>query len=75
MQDRYKDALTEVITAKIEGKEIVTAAEEEMPVVDIMTALKASIEKAKSEAEPMKKATGTQKKAAAARKPRKKKTA
>ena len=68
MQDRYRDALTDVITAKIEGKEIVTAAEEEVPVVDIMTALKASIEKAKSDAEPMKKATGTRKTAAAVKK-------
>lgn len=85
MQDRYKEALTDVITAKIDGKEIVTVAEEELPVVDIMTALKASIEKAKAEAEPMKKATGTigtrkkatgtSKKATAARNTRKKKTA
>jgi DNA end-binding protein Ku len=71
LTDRYKEALSEVITAKVEGKEIVTVAEEEAPVVDIMTALKASIEKAKSEAEPMKKATG---KKAAAKKPAAKKT-
>lgn len=65
LEDRYKEALTEVITAKIEGKEVVTAAEEEIPVVDIMTALKASIDQAKKGKEPMKKATG--KKAAAAK--------
>lgn len=64
LEDRYRDALTEVITAKIEGKEVVTVAEEEVPVVDIMTALKASIEQAKGSREPMKKATG--KKAAGA---------
>lgn len=58
LQDRYKTALREVIDAKIEGKEIVTMAEEEKPVVDIMDALKASIEAAKTEKKPMKKATG-----------------
>jgi DNA end-binding protein Ku len=66
LEDRYRDALTELITAKIEGKEVVTVAEEEVEVVDIMTALKASIEQAKTSKEPMKKATG--KKAASASK-------
>lgn len=76
LTDRYKDALKEMIVAKVEGKEIVTVAEEEAPVVDIMTALKESIEKAKGEAEPMKKATGTRKKAASTTsKKKKKKTA
>ncbi len=55
MKDNYQDALRSMIQAKIEGKEIVTLAEEETPVVDIMTALKASIEKAKK---PMEKAKG-----------------
>ncbi len=55
MKDHYQDALRGMIQAKIEGKEIVTVAEEETPVVDIMTALKASIEKAKK---PMEKAKG-----------------
>ena len=55
MKDHYQDALRGMIQAKIEGKEIVTIAEEETPVVDIMTALKASIEKAKK---PMEKAKG-----------------
>ncbi|MDZ4714159.1 MAG: Ku protein [Cytophagales bacterium] len=55
MKDNYQDALRGMIQAKIEGKEIVTIAEEETPVVDIMTALKASIEKAKK---PMEKAKG-----------------
>jgi len=76
LQDRYRDALTEMITAKVEGKEVVTVAEEEVPVVDIMTALKASIEKAKTDAEPMKMATGTRKAASVKRKTtRRKKTA
>lgn len=56
MKDHYQDALRSMIKAKIEGKEIVSVQEEETPVVDIMTALKASIEKAKK---PMEKATGT----------------
>jgi DNA end-binding protein Ku len=55
MKDHYQDALHSMIKAKIEGKEIVTVQEEETPVVDIMTALKASIEKAKK---PMEKAKG-----------------
>jgi DNA end-binding protein Ku len=56
--DRYHDALNEVIMAKIEGKEVISIVEEEPVVVDIMTALKQSIEQAKAEKAPMKKATG-----------------
>ncbi len=55
-KDKYKDALRDMINAKIDGKEIVTMAEEEREVVDIMTALKASIEQAKDNKKPMKKA-------------------
>lgn len=55
MEDRYYEAMKEIIDAKIEGKEIVTVSEEEPETVDIMTALKASIEEAKK---PMKKAKG-----------------
>jgi DNA end-binding protein Ku len=58
LTDRYKDAVRDIIHQKIEGKEIVTVAEEEEPVVDIMTALKASIEAASADKKPMKKATG-----------------
>lgn len=61
LKDRYGDALREVIDAKIDGKEIVVLEEEEKEVVDIMTALKASIEQAKTEKKPMKKATGKKK--------------
>jgi DNA end-binding protein Ku len=57
MKDNYQDALREMIQAKIEGKEIVVLKEEETPVVDIMSALKASIEQAKKK--PMEKAKGT----------------
>jgi DNA end-binding protein Ku len=56
MKDNYQDALRSMIQAKIDGKEIVTVTEEETPVVDIMTALKASIEKARK---PMEKAKGS----------------
>ncbi|MGE0772103.1 MAG: Ku protein [Cyclobacteriaceae bacterium] len=59
MKDHYYDALKEIIDAKIAGKEIVTVEEEEPKVVDIMTALKESIEKAKKK--PMEKAKGSAK--------------
>ncbi len=58
LKDTYKDAVKELIKAKIEGKEVVTMEEEEKPVVDIMTALKQSIENASKSKKPMKKATG-----------------
>lgn len=58
LTDRYVGALREMIEAKISGKEVITVAEEEKPVVDIMTALKQSIEQAKSQKKPMQKATG-----------------
>ncbi|MBL0744368.1 non-homologous end joining protein Ku [Chryseolinea lacunae] len=56
MKDHYFDALKGIIDAKIEGKEVVMVEEEEPKVVDIMTALKASIDAAKK---PMEKAKGT----------------
>lgn len=56
MKDHYTDELRRMIDAKIEGKEIVMVSEEEPVVVDIMTALKASIEQAKKK--PMEKAKG-----------------
>lgn len=48
-EDRYRDALMELVDSKIAGKEIISITEEtvEKPVVDIMSALKASIEEAK----------------------------
>lgn len=57
MKDQYYDALKAIIDAKIEGKEIITVVEEEPKVVDIMTALKASIDAAKKK--PMEKAKGS----------------
>lgn len=56
MVDHYYDALKEIIDAKVAGKEIVVVQEEEPKVVDIMTALKASIDQAKKK--PMEKAKG-----------------
>jgi len=61
LTDQYHDALRAIIEAKIAGKEIVTVEEEEKPVADIMTALKQSIELAKSKRKPMAKATGKKK--------------
>jgi DNA end-binding protein Ku len=52
LTDRYHDALRAIIDAKVAGKEIVKVEEEEKPVVDIMTALKQSIEQAKSRKKP-----------------------
>lgn len=59
-EDKYNNALREMIDSKIEGKEVVIAQEEEPEVVDIMTALKASIEEAKKTKKPMEKASGNQ---------------
>jgi DNA end-binding protein Ku len=65
--DRYRDALREMIEAKIQGKDVVSAPEETKPVVDIMTALRQSIEQTKSKKKPMERARGERKEAAAAR--------
>ena len=56
MKDHYYDALKNIIDAKVAGKEVVSITEEEPQVVDIMTALKASIDAAKKK--PMEKAKG-----------------
>ena len=58
MSDRYHDALLEMIDAKVKGQDVVTAIEEEKPVVDIMTALKQSLEQAKDSRKPMVTARG-----------------
>ena len=55
MKDNYSDALKNIIDAKVAGKEIVSITEEVPKVVDIMSALKASIDAAKK---PMEKAKG-----------------
>jgi DNA end-binding protein Ku len=49
--DAYREALEQVIEAKIEGREVVTPAEPtegEAEVVDLMAALRASVERAKA---------------------------
>jgi DNA end-binding protein Ku len=61
MTDRYRDALREMIEAKIAGREVVVAAEAEKPVIDIMTALKQSIEQTKAKKKPMERAKGDKK--------------
>ena len=72
LKDRYRDALREMIDAKIAGKQVVVGApEEEKPAVDIMTALRQSIERTKDQKKPMEKAKG--KKEAAEAKPVKQK--
>lgn len=50
-EDRYRQAVLDLIEEKVSGKEIVHVSEEEEggEVIDIMDALKASIEKAKGE--------------------------
>lgn len=57
LEDKYNEALKDMIDSKIKGNEIVTFVEEEPEVVDIMTALKESIEQAKQDRKPMKKAS------------------
>ncbi|HEY9046297.1 MAG TPA: Ku protein [Ohtaekwangia sp.] len=72
MKDHYYEALKNIIDAKVAGKEIVTLTEEIPKVVDIMTALKASIDAAKK---PMEKAKGETAKKAKAEKEKPAKTA
>jgi DNA end-binding protein Ku len=68
MKDHYYDALKTIIDAKVSGKEVVSIVEEAPKVVDIMTALKASIDAAKK---PMEKAKGAAAKKEKAEKPAK----
>jgi DNA end-binding protein Ku len=67
LTDRYRDALREMIEAKIAGRQVVTVPEEEKPVVDIMTALKQSIERTKAQKKPMEKAKGERRQAGEAK--------
>ena len=57
LENKYNDAVREMVQAKIAGKEIVAIEEVEPEVVDIMTALKQSIEQAKGKKKPMEKVT------------------
>jgi DNA end-binding protein Ku len=67
LKDHYRDALRELIEAKIAGREVVSVPEEEKPVVDIMTALRQSIERTKAQKKPMEKAKGEKKPAVEAK--------
>jgi len=62
LENKYGDAVRDMIQAKVDGKEIVAVEEEEKEVVDIMTALKQSIEQAKGSKRPMTKAKAKDKK-------------
>lgn len=57
LENTYNEAVREMVQAKIAGKEIVAIEEVEPEVVDIMTALKKSIEQAKDKKKPMEKVT------------------
>ena len=48
-KDEYKEAVDDIVRAKVEGKEVIEAAEPEAEttVVDLMAALKASVDRAK----------------------------
>ena len=67
LTDHYRDALRELIEAKIAGREVVSVPEEEKPVVDIMTALRQSIYRTKAQKKPMEKAKGEKKPAVEAK--------
>jgi DNA end-binding protein Ku len=64
LSDHYRDALKEMIDAKIAGREVVNSPEEEKPIVDIMTALRQSIEATKAKKKPMERAKGEKKEGA-----------
>jgi DNA end-binding protein Ku len=64
LTDHYREALREMIDAKISGRQVVTVAEEQKPTVDIMTALRQSIEETKAKKKPMVKAKGEKQEAA-----------
>lgn len=59
LENHYYNAMTQMVEAKVEGKEVVSVTEEEEKPRDIMTALRESIESAKK---PMEKAKGEGKK-------------
>ncbi len=75
LTDHYSEALREMVEAKIAGREVVSAPEEEKPVVDIMTALRESIERTKAQKKPMEKAKGEKEAAEAMPAKRRKRTA
>ncbi len=71
-QDHYREALAELIEAKLEGKEVVSAPPaRESRVLDLADALKRSVEAAKKTAKPKPAARARSRPARAARRPRK----
>jgi DNA end-binding protein Ku len=71
-QDHYREALAELIEAKLEGKEVVnTPPARESRVLDLADALKRSVEAAKKTAKPKPAARARSRPARAARRPRK----
>jgi DNA end-binding protein Ku len=68
LENKYNDAVREMVQAKIAGQEIVAIEVEEPEVVDIMTALKKSIEQAKDKKKPMEKVTSEKAEKKASRK-------
>lgn len=76
--DAYREALEEVIEAKVAGREVVAPAEEPAPsgqVVDLMAALQASVEAARNRGAGQEKPAAKPAAKAAAAKPTAKKTA
>jgi DNA end-binding protein Ku len=59
--DRYREALLALIEAKVAGREVVAPRTSEQPgvVVDLMSALRASVEAAKADREPAAERGGT----------------
>ena len=64
LTDHYRDALREMIEAKIAGRQVVSVPEVQPAVIDITAALRESIERTKALKKPMEKAKGVEKKAA-----------
>jgi DNA end-binding protein Ku len=61
LSDRYRDALRELLDAKIAGREVVATEEVVQPVTDILAALQQSLASAKLKRKPMERARGTKK--------------
>lgn len=67
-KDHYREALEQLIEAKLEGKEVVTSPEvRETKVIDLADALRKSVEAAKKGAKPAKSAAARRRPAPAAR--------
>jgi DNA end-binding protein Ku len=65
LTDRYRDALRELIEAKIAGREVVAVEPEVRPVTDILAALQQSLAAAQGKRKPMERSKGPKRAAAA----------